>query len=356
MAIISQDSEVMMRPNSNAWNLHTAETMGTLDGALPFTIDPANAQGEVVFLDSIGIQDASQYDLMRDLANPTITGPLHWNSSEWEWLAFMIGSDVLTGASPYTHTMTWVRDNARTGITCAWRVDAGSGNYIFEIPNLKPTSMTLQNDGGHLGFSVTTLGDVVLTTADSTNGNTEFDAITYNGQNTPILYNNMRLRLNSQAGGALGSSDEITDATDVTLTITRPYDPMEDVVRSFTSALDARRRAEPIWTGEFVEILLQFNLKTANLTTHIDDINDNNEYKADINFSESVGGQAFTFDMELTRLKPFEPSMSISRSARVGFTHSMRAILAPSTPTGMTNANEIHVVLVNNVNLDYDVG
>jgi hypothetical protein len=257
---------------------------------------------------------------------------------------------------PVTNTFTWQREPltalTRPAITLAYRINSDN-DLIIEKPNCVVSNFTVQQSDKFLGASITLLDDTTLTGSNATNGGTEFGNLTYNATNAQcILMNQMTLYLIAQGSDPTGGS-ALTDVSDFSLSISRPYDPMDDVLKGFAGARDARRRAQPIWTGEFPEVVLSFAHKTMP-DAHIDDLHSANEYTAEWLLSQSISSNTHTVTAEHCALVPVDPNMDIERSLRLGQTMNFRCITKAAAATGQATGNPAHFIHVGNTNWTFE--
>lgn len=303
----------------------------------------------MVFDEAVGRTTVTEYDLISEFVNPNIILDLRWNGVLWQFVSHLIGGDVKTGAGPtYTHTMTYSENPAVAGITLAIEVNNAE---IFENPAMKIQAISFELRDGFWSANITTLGSPVDTGSDATADATAFNNVTYTTTVERMRYKANQFRKNAQGGGALGSGDVLTDVFDLSFNLSMNYDPMEDVLRSASTGAD-KGRAEPIIAGHH-EFVLGYTTKTADFTTHLDDLSAGTEYKSDLIMAETIG-QAMTSTWEFNRMVSVDPQAALDQGLRIPMSHSYRLITANSTPTGMTNANPFHFVHVNTHNVDYD--
>jgi len=347
MSVSGKNTIVAIQPTST-WN--SAATIGATDGILPDSIDRITQSGEIVFDESVGMSTLTDYDFISETADPTIVLPMRWNGAFWSFLAHLLGDDTVTGAGTVkTHTMNWQAESTLVGITMGVEVNNAS---IFEIPSLKVQSISLDPSDGFWNMTVTTLGSRVLTGANATADSTAFDNVTYSTTGQRMRFRGNRFRMNSQSGGALGSGDVENDLFNMSITLSRNYDPMDDVLMGVTTG-NERGRAEPIQDGH-VEMLISFDNKTADFATHIDDLNSANEYKADLNMTETIGADVHDANWEFGRMIPIDPQAALEKGQRIPMSHNYRLIDPSGTPTGMSTSNEIHFVLQNLATASYE--
>lgn len=358
MSYTGADVEVAIVPNSNAWTSHTAESIGATHGLLPLEITAANQRGETSILTSIGNNYEEVFRLMKESVELTITGYCHHNGPEWAFLANIMGDATKSGTTfPVTNTFNWQQDalSALTypNITVVYRINSDN-NLIIEHPNVMVTQWTFQNYDGLLGYSVTLMNDTTLTGSDATNGSTEFTALTYNTtDSTCIDFNNGNLYIIAQGSDPTGGT-LLSDCSNMQLSISRPYLPMDDVLRGFTTATDSKRRAQPLWDGNLPDISLSYDLKTMP-DAYIDLIHTGTELSAELLYSQDIGGNTHTITIEMGRLRTVSPpDMPISRFNRIGQSFEWRLAKPSSAPTGHATANPIHIIMIGNTNWTFE--
>ena len=179
-----------------AWG--TALALGAKCQILPFSIDPVVLDGELVFDDTIGNwQELQEADLVKHLANPTITLPVRRSGAHWLFWAQLFGDDTETGSDPaITHTMSWQRA-AILYYTMALEIsEADSPGKRIEWPSLKVVGISLEPDGdGHLQMVVSNMGDTIDIAGDATNSDTEFDVLTAISEVLPMSVREVAFQL-----------------------------------------------------------------------------------------------------------------------------------------------------------------
>lgn len=352
--MFGKDSTAAVTVTTNKWG--TAGTVGANDGFLPVSIDPVVLKGDINIDDASGLSRKSQYDLIQDNAEQTIVVQMRWNGIfEWLALAHWMGDDTKTGAGPtYTHTMNFqqISNLTQKGLTVAWRLDSSNNNSIGEVPSLKPQNITLEPSDGFWNMSVSTIGSTIYQAGDGniTADSTAIGNVTYRTQAQRMKFKANQLRMNAQAGAGLGSGDVLSDVSNISIVLDRPYDDMKDVLLGSTLP---RQNAEPI-QNDHSTITLNFDQKTYDVDTHRSDLDSGNEYKADLIQTQSISGNSHSFTSEFGRLIPMDPQVALERGLRIPMTHNYEAIKPSSTPTGMNSSNEFHVILVNTSNISYE--
>jgi len=88
----------------------------------------------------------------------------------------------------------------------------------------------------------------------------------------------------------------------------------------------------------------------------VDDFKADVEYKGDLIISETFSANLHTITQQWPLMEYMPPDAGLDRQSRVPVQREFRCILAQSTPTGMTNANPIHIEVINTDNFDYTTG
>jgi len=354
MSLLGKDSTIAIEPT--VWG--TAATVGALDGILPVSVDPIILKGEIDFDDSSGLSGKTNFVKTQDNANQTVVMPLRWRGKHWTFLAHWFGTDVNTGASPFLHTMTVQQIPAIAStdeaITLAWRGDSAAANSVAENPSLIPQNITLEPDGGFWNMSTTNIGYTIAaiggTNPTPINNNTSLGAVTYDTEQERLRFKANALRRNLQSGGALTSSDNILDVSNVIITLDRPYDEMKDVLLG-SSTLDAKG-AKPIQSDDLT-VTLAYDQKTYDFETHRNDLANAVVYKSNIIMTETVGGFANIFQMEFSQVVAVDPQVAIERGQRITMSHNFMCTKSATTPTGNATSNEVHLLLTNGSNISY---
>jgi len=251
--------------------------------------------------------------------------------------------------------MNYQENNSLSNITLGVRI-ADDNNQILEWPSLKPQQIIMApNSEGFWEMQVANLGNTIEANADATNGQTEFDAVTYISKARELCIRSNLFRLNTGAGGLASTADD-RKVQDLTITLERPY-----VTDTPTEGAVARGGAqvqipEPVQDGSTI-VTVGFNepdfITFADL---VDSFKDDTEYKADLVLAETVNSLAYTSTMEFALMEYMPPEANLDRQARIPLQREFRSITAQSTPTGMTTANPIHVEIVNEDNVTYETG
>ncbi len=346
MGVFGTDTIVAIVPTT-AWD--TAATLAALDGILPLSFDNINKNGQYDFDDSSGLTFKNQGSIIFEEANPTIVGRLRWNGAHWCFLTNLIGDDTQSGAGdPWTHTMTYQPESALAGITLGIEIN-NTANGIQEVSSLKVTGYTFEPDGGFWNFNVTTLGTSWDKAGDATFDGTAADTVTYSSSAQRMRYRANQLRINGDSG-ALDANDVIADARNMSIALSRDYDPMDDVLQGVATGLDLVR-AEPVDTRAGIDGTFQFDQVTADLTNFTNLFGE--DFKADVIMSETVG-TAHSFTFEMNDLVLVEPQVALERGQRIPMTHNYEMGAPDAAPTGMTNALPFHTILINASDLTYE--
>jgi len=347
MAISGQDCVIAIVPTTT-WD--SAATLAAGDGILPLSIDKIDKGGTWDFDDSSGLAFRTQGSIIFEEANPTIVGRMRWNGAWWCFFTDIIGDDTKSGVTVIAHTMTYQAEATfGAGITFGIEIN-NTANGIMEVSSFRVQSITFEPDGGFWNFNVTTLGTSVDKAADATFDGTAADNVTYSSSAQRMRYKANLLRINGDAG-ALDSSDEISDARNMSISFSRDYDPMDDVLKGAATGAELVR-AEPIDNGNGIIGTLQYDQATADIVLFTNLFGE--DFKADVVMNETIGSDAHVFDLEMNDLVMIEPNVALERGQRIPMTHNYEMAQPAATPTGMTNANPFHFVLDNVTDVTYE--
>lgn len=348
MAISGQDTIVAIVPTTT-WD--TAAVLAAGDGILPISIDKIDKGGTWDFDDASGLKFRTQGSIIFEEANPTIAGRMRWNGAWWCFLANMIGDDTKTFASPIaTHTFNYQAESTfGQGITLGIEIN-NTANGIMEVSSLMVQSITLEPDGGFWNFNVTTLGTSVDKASDATFDGTAADNVTFSSSAQRMRYKANLLRINGDAG-ALDSGDEIADAMNMSITLSRDYDPNDDVLQGASTGKELVR-ALPKDLGNGILGTFQYDQKTADIVLFTNQFGE--DFKADVVMNETIGSDAHVFDLEMADLVMIEPNVALDRGQRIPMSHNYEMAEPAATPTGLTNANPFHLVMKNVTEVTYE--
>ncbi len=296
MAVSGQDTIVAWVPTTT-WD--TPATIAAGDGILPLSIDKIDKGGTWDFDDSSGLAFRTQGCIIFEEANPTIVGRMRWNGAWWCALANLLGADTNTGpvSSIETHTFTYLAESPLVGLTLGIEVN-NTANGIQEVSSLKVTGVTLEPDGGFWNFNVTTLGTTWDKNAAATFDGTAAGNVTYATSAQRMRYKANTLRINDDAG-ALDSSDVIADAMNMSIALSREYDPNDDHLKGASTGAELVR-AEPTDSGNGVIGTFQYDQKTADLALYTNQFGQ--DFKADVIMLETLGSDAHIFTFEMNDL------------------------------------------------------
>ena len=339
----------------SAWG--TAIALAAKKQILPFSVDPIILDGELVFDDTVGNwQELQEADLVKHLANPTITIPVRRTGAHFLFWAHIIGDDTETGTTPaITHTMSWQRA-VTLFFTMALEInETASPGDIIEWPSLKVVGVTLEPDGdGFMQFVVSTMGDTIDIAGDATNSDTEFDLLSAVSEVTRMSFREVAFKMDEVGTDPVSGS--IIGISNMSLVVNRPY-PGEDVARG--TFAKAPMTDEPIQDGA-AEITFGFDVNDFTTIALLNDLETGQEYAADLNFDATVAAIVYKFDTELTNLRPIPAKMALDRGARIPLTRNFRAVMVDQvggTPnTGMTTVEPIHTIIQDDNDLSYEDG
>lgn len=357
MSKVTKDVVVGYKPNS-AGTWRTAETVGTLDGLLLTSIDEIQLQGEPVFDQSIGIAQLQFSDRTADEATPTLVMPMRWNGAQWSFFAHLIGSDVTSGADPFTHTMTYLEEPVAVHGTLAIGIDTdndGTTEDIIEFPSVKPTGLSLEPDGeGFWQLTVNTMCNTILYAGDASNNAAALDAVTFqtDQETTRMRYRGLCLRTNAQGSDPSGETSK--NVAEVSFNLTRPFEA--SILTECNTTGTEKQIPEPVQRGH-PEITFSWNeIDEYAAIGDFDDLQDETALTGDFEMAETISAQSLSYLLEMPKMVRFPASTALEGGARIPCTKNYQCAAAPSTPTGQATANRIHQVLVNGDTTDYDIG
>lgn len=347
-------TDVAISPNA-AGTWRTAVVVGAADGIMPETISPITLQGNKVPIESIGISDVEFMKTVHVDANPTLNFIMRHSGMYWSFLAHWMGADTKVFSTPLaTHDLNYAARSTMVSLTLAVRINADN-NKILEWPSLKPQKITMApNSEGFWEMNVECLGNTIEALSDAASGSTEFGNITYLTRTQEMIIRGNTFRINNDAG-ALDSADEIKVA-DLTITLDRPYET--DEVTEGTTALGGAQVQipEPVQNGSTIVTIGWNEPDFISFASLVDDFKDDIQYKADLITTETFSSNLHTVTQEFALMEYMPPDAGLDRQSRVPVQREFNCVTAQSTPTGMTNANPIHVEVINTDDFDYTTG
>ncbi|MFQ5638216.1 MAG: hypothetical protein ACE5IR_09520 [bacterium] len=325
---------------------HTAVNLAANSGLYVTNIDKWALTGQHFEDKPAGQAEIQNIDLIQHEANPTFTfDAARRSGAEWKFWAGVLGSDAVTGAGPYVHTMSY-NTNSSTFYTVGKEIN---NSDITEWPSLKVTGLTFENNNGVMKLTARTIGDTVRYASDATNTGTQFDAVTYVTNGLIIPFRECRFRINAQAGGALGSGDVI-NLSNLSLSIDRPY-RRDDLTQGATDGTE-KQTNEPI-QNEPSNVNLSIEANDYATIALLQDMQNEVAYKADLFWSRTISTVAYQLTIELGSLYPMEQDISLDSPGDFPFTRTFRGIDPVSTPTGLATANPVHLILQDNFSTSY---
>jgi len=346
---------VAIQPDG-AGTWRTGVAFGATDGILPETISPITLQGNKQPIESIGISNVEFMKIVEVEANPTLTFIMRWSGMYWAFLAHWMGDDTKVFAAMLaTHDMNYQETNTLKAITMGVRI-ADNNSQILEWPSLKPQQIVMApNSEGFWEMQVVCMGNTIEANADATNGQTEFDAVTYFSKARELCVRANLFRLNTGAGGLASPTDD-REVQDLTITLERPYvndRPTEGAVAKGGAQVQI---PEPVQDGSTI-VTVGFNEPDfIDFASLVDEFKDDTEFKADLVYAETINALSYKATQEFALMEYMPPEANLDRQARVPLQREFRCITAQSIPTGMTTLNPIHVEIVNEDNVTYETG
>lgn len=115
-----------------------------------------------------------------------------------------------TDTSAYTHTIQWA-DLVAGFFTLA----AEYPSIIYEAASVMPTEFGLKVGDGRIQFELKGRGNTVIDSS-STNAATQMDALTFGGQDTPVLFSHAAVKMNTASGADVaGTTALVVSGLDV---------------------------------------------------------------------------------------------------------------------------------------------
>lgn len=327
-----------------------SDTVGANTGIIPKEFPMLSVGGDPVFDEGIANLGELQYaDLLEETVEGSIAFTMRRSGAEWQLWANLFGDDTVTGSNPYTHTFNWQTSAA---LLHHMAMEVNNADIVC-IPAMVVTGATIAPSGdGRTDITYNFIGDTLDAADDGSlqDTGTEFDAVTYITKALVAPSAECRIRLNAQAGGALGSSDEL-NVVNYNLQVNRNYSNERGTIGA-SNGLE-RQILQPVRAG-YSEVMLTLEFADYASISRFQDFSSQTQYKADLYWAKTVGATAYSFLIELGALIPLAPSGSVVGGERVPLTWNFKAVQPQSTPTGMATSNIIHSVLVDAFSTTYE--
>lgn len=206
---------------------------------------------------------------------------------------------------------------------------------IFEVPGAKFTGFDISfGEGGRAEINWTAVGD--LEKSDSSiNTATQISALTFPTLGRRAFFDDVTVRLNSQSGGALGSTDKVY-ITSLRVRFSQPMDSQH--VSGATSIIEPEESGFPEATLE-----LQFSRYDSASHAFFAAHRDTSFYKGDITFvGPTLATTTYGLLFQFPNLVVTNYRAPVSGGAdQIAPSLSLRALSTTSAPTGMTGVTNL---------------
>ena len=295
-------------------------------------VGPLNLQQEVIQDESIGMEWPERWDLGRINQELTFEGDLRYENKQWMHIAQVIGDDAGTVASSiYTHIMD-IQDS-EAGFYCA---AALIDDQVYEWESVKAVSFDLTTGAdGFMQFSCTGIANNMNIAGDGTNTATTIGTTAdYETEGNKIPFDQARVRINAQAGAALGTGDIVYPSA-ITLHMSRPYE-RDFVADNAVTNTKEWETSEPVESGLRNDVILTLEFPELTTDDYLENFQDAAAKKADIIFTSVASTRSLT--IEFPNLAPLQPDVSLSGVGRIPqvISYQCLAVASGTGPTGMT--------------------
>ena len=283
----------------------------------------------------------------------TLNARLRYGDRIPKLLAFALGADAVTGASPYTHTMT-IADRLTKFLTVAWQEVANATSTVYvSLPSAMIEETRLRWDGEAPGEASFNLVASELARDAGVNGSTQFTNLTRSDSAIPVLLTDGLFRLNAASGSTLAAGDNLKPRM-IELVIRRP------LTRPFLAdSAVAGKISQPV-EADVAEVLLNLEFvgkgAASAFASLVDEWEDRyeaaTELKATLDFT---GPSPNTFGFSFPRLQIVRmPPQAVPGSGRYPLRVEMRALEASTAPSGMSGITKpVRSVVVDAVSAAY---
>jgi hypothetical protein len=262
-------------------------------------------------------------------------------------LAMLLGTaGTPSGAGPYVHTFKPANDPSGLFGTLVFDKQIGA-NVVWEYDSVWVNAVTIRSEAG-TGDAARARFDVELIArklnrGSATNGATQITALTFPTAGH-LLHHNLKIRMNTNAGGALGAPDELK-VRGLELTIRNHY--KADFFITGQSVIDSPEIAQHLEvTGRFM--IDKYSADSPGLTEFLA----GTYMKADVVWTT---GASAIVKAELPYLQLLTESgdRSAGGPGVIAAPIAFQAFKPPSAPTGMTATDALWLFLTNNFATDY---
>lgn len=289
--------------------------------------------------ETVGLQWGDVFDTGSEEHQGPMTGNLYYGANCGLLLALIFGTSGSPTQTPpstgtsYLHSVTL--DDALAEFVTLCIAKRPSQKW-WEYASAIGMELRIRGEGnGRVTWELTLIPSA-LDRDSSTNTTTQTDAVTVPSIEGAVRFKDGLFRINAQAGGALGSSDE-TDIASFELVIRR--DMARDFLADGTTFV-----ALPCEQGP-CEVMLTVSTRSYDAETWKTAWGAGTEYKADLKFTgtglDGGSGADPYYEFEFPRLVVAEdPQASIGGRGRITHTITFKCIKAASAPTGMSGVTQ----------------
>lgn len=319
----------------------TPAAVGAGDQILATTGPPLGENRETHMGPEAGYAWNQQAQMGRKILGFDMTMPARYSGRMWSFWAQVFGLDTKTGAGdPYTHVMSLLEaiDGSDLFGTLALQLGPASSELLHGWPAVKPYGITFTgpNGQGFMDLIVSVICDRLREGADETTHTTAaFDNVTHmqiSSALAPMIpFGALRLRLNSQSGGALAAGDNLK-VKKFTYTFKRKVEQEWVNRQTYVNEFETDEPVENGIPDESVEIECGDIVSLA----HFDAFQDGTEQKAEAYWQLDANHD---FKLELPRLRLLTPESTFQGQGRIPKTLKFSPMLAAAAPTGMTVTN-----------------
>lgn len=332
MAVSPRSSKVGLNiATSTAWG--TATAVGAGDGVwvtddmkvqLKMQVDEDDSAGQGF----IGSMQVANFEVVK-AEIPTL---LHYNDAFqnvfWALACGTGGTSPTQIGTSTAYTNTFEPATNKTGLIAT--IVRDKVTYIEEVPSAKCTGFELSfGDNGRGEIVWKFLGSKAVVDS-SINTSTQISALTFPTQGMRAFFKSLVMRINTQGGGALGTSD-VVSITDLKITYDQSLDTLYKAGQDYI--------IEPE-DDKYPEIMVEatFDRLTSSNDDYIGYHRDNTSLKADVAITgPSLAASNYALLMQFPNLIVSEAPVPFKKGAtNVQPSVTMKAYKAASAPTGMT--------------------
>jgi hypothetical protein len=154
--------------------------------------------------------------------DPSLSGDLLYDAGAlFRAIAMLFGTagvSAVAETSAYTHTFQWA--DLADGLFGTLALE--NPGIIYECASWKPSELALKVGGGRIQFDVKGRGNVVIDSS-TVNAAAQMDALTFAGQDAPVLFNHAAIKMNAQGGADVAAATALV-VSGMNPTFKRAYD------------------------------------------------------------------------------------------------------------------------------------